>query len=48
LHDFDLNVPAMENFGDTEGVHQGRIAMRRLRAAMTFFKPVFLTLHIAD
>jgi inorganic triphosphatase YgiF len=35
LHDFHLNVPAMKNFGDSEGVHHGRIAIRRLRAAMT-------------
>ncbi len=40
LHDFHLNVPAMANFGEIEGVHQGRIAIRRLRAAMTFFKPM--------
>jgi triphosphatase len=40
LHDFHLNVPAMANFGDIEGVHQGRVAIRRLRAAMALFKPV--------
>lgn len=40
LHDFHLNVPAMANFGEIEGVHQGRVAIRRLRAAMTFFKPM--------
>jgi triphosphatase len=40
LHDFHLNVPAMANFDDIEGVHQGRVAIRRLRAAMALFKPV--------
>ena len=30
----------MKNFGDSEGVHQGRVAIRRLRAAMTLFKPM--------
>jgi triphosphatase len=40
LHDFHLNIPVMKNFGDSEGVHQGRVAIRRLRAAMTLFKPM--------
>jgi triphosphatase len=40
LHDFHLNVPLMEHFGEIEGIHQGRIAIRRLRAAMTLFKPM--------
>jgi triphosphatase len=40
LHDLHLNMPLMENFGEMEGIHQGRIAIRRLRAAMTLFKPV--------
>ncbi|MCI0599487.1 MAG: CHAD domain-containing protein [Beijerinckiaceae bacterium] len=40
LHDFYLNVPAIENFEDAEGVHQGRISIRRLRAALTLFKPM--------
>jgi triphosphatase len=40
LHDFHLNVPAIANFAEIEGVHQGRVALRRLRAAMTLFKPM--------
>src|ERR1700746_1994895 len=40
LADLHLNMPLMENFGEMEGIHQGRIAIRRLRAAMTLFKPV--------
>jgi triphosphatase len=40
LHDFDLNVPALQTFDHVEGVHQARVAIRRLRAAITFFKPV--------
>jgi triphosphatase len=40
VHDFHLNVPAMANFAASEGVHQGRVAIRRLRAAMTLFKPM--------
>jgi triphosphatase len=40
LHDFQLNVPAMAHIAETEGVHQGRVAIRRLRAAMALFKPL--------
>ncbi|MCI0600304.1 MAG: CHAD domain-containing protein [Beijerinckiaceae bacterium] len=40
LGDFFLNVPAIEQFGEAEGVHQGRVAIRRLRAALTLFKPM--------
>jgi triphosphatase len=40
LHDFHLNLPALEKFDNIEGLHQGRIAIRRLRAAMTLFKPM--------
>ncbi len=40
LHDFDLNLPLLANFADVEGLHQGRIAIRRIRAAMTLFKPL--------
>ncbi|MGA7383767.1 MAG: CHAD domain-containing protein [Methylocella sp.] len=40
LHDFHLNLPALEKSGNAEAIHQGRIAIRRLRAAMALFKPV--------
>jgi triphosphatase len=40
LHDFHLNLPGLEKSGNVEAIHQGRIAMRRLRAAMTLFKPM--------
>ncbi|MDQ6702490.1 MAG: CHAD domain-containing protein [Pseudomonadota bacterium] len=40
LHDFHLNMPGLEKFDNVEAVHQGRIAIRRLRAAMALFKPM--------
>lgn len=40
LHDFHLNLPLLANFTDFEGLHQGRIAIRRIRAAMTLFRPL--------
>jgi inorganic triphosphatase YgiF len=40
LHDFHLNMPGLEKLDNAEAVHQGRIAIRRLRAAMALFKPV--------
>lgn len=40
LHDFHLNVPVFEAADSAEGIHQGRVAIRRLRAALTFFKPL--------
>jgi CHAD domain-containing protein len=41
LHDFMLNQPAFElSPNDIEAVHQSRIAIRRLRAAMSFFQPI--------
>jgi triphosphatase len=40
LHDFHLNLPGLEKFDNIEALHQGRIAIRRLRAAMALFKPV--------
>jgi inorganic triphosphatase YgiF len=40
LHDFHLNLPGLEKSDNVEAFHQGRIAMRRLRAAMTLFKPM--------
>jgi inorganic triphosphatase YgiF len=39
LHDFMLNEPAVEDDADIEGVHRARIAIRRLRAAFSLFKP---------
>jgi inorganic triphosphatase YgiF len=38
LHDFHLNLPGLEKSGNVEAIHQGRIAMRRLCAAMTLFE----------
>ena len=40
LHDFMLNETALGNTDDIEGVHQARIAIRRLRAAFSLFAPV--------
>lgn len=40
LHDFHLNLPGLEKSDNVEAFHQGRIAIRRLRAAMAFFKPM--------
>ncbi|MGH6851997.1 MAG: CHAD domain-containing protein, partial [Methylocella sp.] len=40
LHDFHLNLPALEKSDNVEACHQGRIALRRLRAALTLFKPI--------
>ncbi|MGH6793935.1 MAG: inorganic triphosphatase, partial [Methylocella sp.] len=40
LHDLHLNLPALEKSDNVEACHQGRIALRRLRAAMTLFKPM--------
>ena len=40
LHDFHLNLPGLKEAGDVEALHQGRIAIRRLRAAMALFKPM--------
>ncbi|MBL8908988.1 MAG: CHAD domain-containing protein [Rhizobiales bacterium] len=39
LHDFMLNEAAIGNRDDIEGVHQARIAIRRLRAAFALFAP---------
>jgi triphosphatase len=36
LHHFASNRPALER-GDSEGVHQSRVALRRLRAALSLF-----------
>jgi inorganic triphosphatase YgiF len=40
LHDFDLNRPGLEKLDKAEAVHQARIAIRRLRAALALFKPM--------
>jgi triphosphatase len=40
LHDFQLNLPGLEKSDSVEAFHQGRIAIRRLRAAMALFKPM--------
>jgi triphosphatase len=40
LHDFHLNLPALEKSDNVEAFHQARIAMRRFRAAMALFKPM--------
>jgi triphosphatase len=40
LHDFHLNLPGLEKSDNVEAIHQGRIAIRRLRAAMALFKPM--------
>ena len=40
LRDFHLNLPGLEKSDNAEAIHQGRIAMRRLRAAMALFKPM--------
>ena len=40
LHDFMLNAAALEGADPLEAVHQGRVALRRLRAALALFRPV--------
>src|ERR1700730_17057322 len=40
LHDFHLNLPGLDKSDNAEAIHQGRIAIRRLRAAMALFKPM--------
>ncbi len=40
LHDFMLNADALEGADPIEAVHQGRVALRRLRAALALFRPV--------
>lgn len=40
LHDLHLNLLGLEKLDNAEAVHQGRVAIRRLRAAMLFFKPL--------
>ncbi len=40
LRDFHLNMLGLEKLKNAEAIHQGRVAVRRLRAAMTLFKPM--------
>jgi CHAD domain-containing protein len=40
LHDFTLNVAALDGPDPIEAVHQGRVAIRRLRAALALVKPL--------
>jgi inorganic triphosphatase YgiF len=40
LRQFVLNERLLHDAGEAEPVHQARIAIRRLRAALAFFKPV--------
>jgi triphosphatase len=40
LHDVMLNSAALAGSDHVEGVHQARVAIRRLRAALTLFKPM--------
>ncbi len=42
LHDLMLNVVALDGSDYVEGVHQARVAIRRLRAALTLFKPMIV------
>ncbi len=40
LRDFHLNLLGLEKLDNAEAVHQARVAIRRLRAAMALFKPM--------
>ncbi|MGH6842841.1 MAG: CHAD domain-containing protein, partial [Methylocella sp.] len=40
LHDIHLNLPGLEKSDNVEAIHQSRVAIRRLRAAMALFKPM--------
>lgn len=40
LHDFMLNEAALETEDAVEAVHQARVSVRKLRAAMTLFRPM--------
>jgi triphosphatase len=40
LHDFMLNAVALDGSDHVEGVHQARVATRRLRATLTLFEPI--------
>ncbi|MGJ0510137.1 MAG: CHAD domain-containing protein [Methylocystis sp.] len=38
LHDFNINMQALKGPDRVEAIHQGRVALRRLRAALQLFK----------
>lgn len=40
VHDLNLNEAALETEDEVEAVHQARVAVRKLRAAITLFKPM--------
>jgi triphosphatase len=40
LHDFLLNLQALRGADRVEAVHQGRVALRHLRAALQLFEPI--------
>jgi triphosphatase len=40
LHDLAVNLAALDGEDSTEAVHQGRVSLRRLRAALSLFRPV--------
>lgn len=40
LRQFRLNVPVILEFEDAAAVHQARVSLRRLRSALTIFKPM--------
>ncbi|ACB95981.1 CYTH and CHAD domain-containing protein [Beijerinckia indica] len=40
LHDYTLSLIALEGPDPIEAVHKGRVALRRLRAAFSLFKPL--------
>jgi inorganic triphosphatase YgiF len=42
LRQMMLNAPAFENGQEVEAVHQTRVAIRRLRAALALFRPVIM------
>lgn len=42
LHDYMLNEASFATADRVEAIHQARIAIRRLRATMTLFKPIVL------
>jgi len=42
LDHFEANIPAVQKAHDPEGIHQMRIAIRRLRSAVTVFRPALM------
>ncbi len=45
LHDFALNMQALEGNDRIEALHQGRVSLRKLRAALRLFKPIVHDAH---